>query len=384
MAQNEITEALTANAVVEHDALNAMIKKIIDKHLQRKSAVMAKLMALGRVSMGWAAKGIEWYPEFKRLEIRASNGAAPKFFFPQEAYRKLCQLPYRSYELTQGVSKLSMLQTRKSAANAQAVIFDTAQRLLEKMGGDFLDGLQNEFYANGHATNSRQWHGLESVFNGIVANYVDPVTGGVSVAGAPVATYAGQSTVLGRLGSWTPDPGDAWPTGGQVGTASYHWFSPLVIDYGSNKFSGTSNTWKLNWQEAISYYQMFQGSIRNASPDSLLLENKLYFEAKASLQTLQRFNVTEGNDQLTNLGHKNLTYDGLEIISEHGIPSGVGYFLVWDEIELMSMQDQLVEQTDQINFTNASKEIMMDTYSNFRFETPAFLGKLMRITALGT
>jgi len=85
---------------------------------------------------------------------------------------------------------------------------------------------------------------------------------------------------------------------------------------------------------------------------------------------------------LVKLGFQTLTYEGVDIISDPWITtSGVyGYALIWDELELRSLQSQLIMKEDDRDITTQSDIVAADAYLNLRITSPAFLGEFADIT----
>jgi hypothetical protein len=149
----------------------------------------------------------------------------------------------------------------------------------------------------------------------------------------------------------------------------------MILDYTHADWAATGTTWADTWQECIGYYMAYLRNVQNREPDILMLNAGLLNDAKASLASAQRFEITQNSD-LTKLGHKSLTYEGLEIATEYGIPEAVGYFLNWDALELKSMQSQLVATETDFDVATSTDLIAMDCYCNLMIETPAWIGKL--------
>jgi hypothetical protein len=361
------------SARISTSAINAYTNKKVQA-IYGKSVLMGAIKARGRQTNNHAGKSAcNWFPEFRTLEITPGAGNPVSISFPQTNIRREVTLPWRNYNLGQSITKYEQLVTE--GRDRKSVLFRIVDDTIDKMTRDFMNSFRLKLYKDGNAAGSTQdIHGLESIFSATSC-----VTS--SIAGNPTGTYAGQSMALGVTGDWTADSSDGWPTG--TGDAEYGWWSPLEVDYGNTALGGTTNSWANQWQEAINYGISYLSLLRDSTPDLLLLNGKLLYQAKNSLKSTQRFEITQNSD-LTKLGHKTLQFEGLEIATEYGVPDAVGYLITFDQLEMRSLQGQLFGKMDDDDISTATKMLAMDFYGQLIFWSPAYFGKLLRITALGT
>jgi hypothetical protein len=363
-----MADHIVATPRIEVSTLHKYIRDRVEP-IFRKSVLMAELKKRGRISFNHGGDIMEWRPRIRRRDITAGNGNPVAISFPRTNTKMKVSLPWRQYQMGESITKYEKLTTQNSAET----FFKIAQDVVKEMMDDFVESFRQKLYGDG-GVNTKDIHGLESMFsvNGCVTN---------SKVGNPNDTYANKSTALGTLGGdWTPDTGDGWPTG--TGKVEYHAWSPMVIDYQNSGWAATTKTWKNTWMEAIRYGTTYMGVLQKQEPDMLILTAEMVREMKDSLDASQHF-LAEVKPT-TDVGYKELTFEGLTIAYEYGVPEGCGYFLDFDAIELMSMQGQLVEKADDTDITTSTDLIALDFYGNMRFEAPSYFGKLAAITALGT
>lgn len=352
-------------------ALNAYTNKKVQA-IYGKSILMAAIKSRGRQTNNWAGKSAcNWFPEFRTLDIEPGDGNPVSISFPQTNYRREVTLPWRNYNRGESITKYEQLTTE--GQNRRAVLFKIVADLADKMSRDFIRSFRLKLYKDGNAAGStKDIHGLESIFSSTA------LIGSGAPTGNPTGTYAGQSMALGVTGDWTADSGSQWPTG--TGDPEYSWWSPLEVDYGAAYFAGATNSWANQWQSALSFAISYLSAVRDSKPDLFLLNTQLLYQAKKSLQSTEKFEVTQNSD-LTRLGHKTLNYEGIEIADEYGVPDAVGYLLTFDQMELRSQQAQLFGKEDDMDITTMTKRLAMDFYGQLVFWSPAYFAKLLRITA---
>lgn len=363
-----MADHIVATPRIEVSALHKYIRKTVEP-IYRKSVLMAELRKRGRISYNNGGDYMEWRPRIRRRDITAGNGNPVAISFPRTNTEMKVSLPWRQYQMGESITKYEKLTTQNKAET----FFKIAEKVVKDMMDDFVESFRLKLFVDGGA-NTKDIHGLESMFsvNGVVTN---------GKVGNCNDTYAGKSTALGALGGdWTPDSGDAWPTG--TGKVEYHAWTPLVVDYQNSGWTGTTKDWKTTWKQAIRFGTTYLGLLQKQEPDMLLLTAEMVREMKDSLDDSDHFIVEV--KPTTDVGYKMLTFEGLSIAYEYGVPDGCGYFLSFDAMELMSMQSQLVEKADDTDITTSTDLIALDFYGNLRFEAPSYFGKLAAISPLGT
>lgn len=368
MPETTTTTHIGTSSRLSVRAVNDYIRKEI-RPMNRLSVSYAELSSRGRVKYRCGGNQIEWRPTLSARKLRAGAGNPSDVVFNQTTTEKVCQLPYRTYDMGEHVTKFERLATQ-----GQAGYFGPILKIVKDLSADFMRDYRPKFYADGNATGDEDIHGLESWFgvNGCVTN---------SVFGDPSDNYAGLSTALGVTGSWTPETGNGWPTGG--GDVEYCSFSPFVVDFNNPDLGGTVADWEHQWQTALATCMTYMLVLQSVQPQTCLMAPSLLNEAKRSLQPSQRFTTT-ADSNLTRLGFKTLEYDGVEIATEYGIPDRSAYLVSWDQLELRVMGSQLIEMEEDYDIRTGQRLYKLDTYQNLVCESPAFQGKLAAISAEGT
>lgn len=357
---------IEATPRISTSVLNAYIRKKIEPVFHR-SVLLSMMKSKGLITYNNDGKEIVWFPRFRRRDIVAGMGNPVSISFPQTATNKEARLPWRQYQMGESVTKFERLVGQKS----ETTIYKIYETAIDQMSRDFVDAFAPKLYGDGNATGSRDVHGFNSCMatDGVVTN---------SKAGKPNDLYANLYTTLGYYGgSWTGDTGDGWPTG--TGDSIYRAWSPLIVDYANAGWGATTKTWPNTWQEVLNYAMTYMAILQDRVPDILILSPKMLYEAKASLESKQRLEITQ-NSEAVKLGHKTLSYEGLEIATEYGVPDAEGFLLSWDALELKSMQSQLVETATDNDISTSTDLIAMDAYLNLVIEAPSFLGKVAKIT----
>lgn len=370
MAETHIASSPRVASHVIADYLRVNVEPVF-----RRRVLLQELQSRGRITKGHGGEYVEWRPRFKRKEIVAGEGDPVGIDFPRSNERRPAQLRWRQYQLGQSITKFEVLVSQ----NKDTALFNIVEQALKTGIEDFREGLCDELYIDSSAAGyGKRLSGFETWFavNGVVSN---------SKAGDPNDEYAGIHTNLGYYsGSWTPDSGDGWPTG--TGKPQYHFWSPLVVDYTSADWDATAQTWggtNGTWQEAIGYMMTYGSDLQKQKYDVLLLNSGMLEKAKRSLKSIQRLDLAPKAGSV-DIGPTYLDFEGLNIASEYGIPDSVGYAFSWDNLELMSMQRDLIEQTEDTDITTSTRLIALDAYLQLKCQSPAYTAKLQAITEVGT
>ena len=364
--------------MAHYDSTTQISTTTIDAYLRMRVEPIFKLSFLlnemksrGLILYNQHGKRLTWFPRFRRRTITAGSGNPVNIAFPNVNVRKEVNLPWRHYQLGESIPYISILQNQ----NRETAIFNIVQDTIDGGADDFMEDFRQKLFVDGNAGTGKDIHGLESIFS------VDGLVTG-SKAGDPNDTYAGMSTALGVSGSWTADSGDGWPTGS--GATEYHWFSPLVVDYQNANWTGTTKNWKTTWQQSLNYALTYQSVLQKKDVDVVLLNPELLREAKDSLESTQRFILSEKSG-VVNAGFKRLMYEDVEIVTEYSVPDATGYLLNLAEIELRCMTGQLVETQQDTDITSGGQRLFsFQFYGNMLIKAPSFECKLDAISALGT
>ena len=349
-------------------ALNSTISKYLRKeevNILRRRKLTTALKSRGRITTNNSGLDLVWRVRYKRAPL-VDYGVGQTVTFVQRNKRKTATLPWRSYIVSDAMTKGERLQNRGKEA-----VIPIYANLVKELVDDIADHFAEELYVDGNASgNEQKIHGLESAF---AVSGPDPN----GFIGLPNDTYAGHSTALGNSGgTWTGN----WPSG--FGDSHYDWWSPIVGDYTDTAWAAATKTWANTAEEVLRFAII--NCERNASKiDLVLLEKELYRQFLDALSDRQRFELyrTDQGDPNYSLGFSDFQiFDGVRVSWEQGTPAGVGYGLSLGEMELASQQGQLFDSNNE-DFDQASQShrFAVDFYGNLRFN-PRNQFKLVSLT----
>lgn len=365
---------IEANARLSASVIRQYLRKVVSP-IYKKSILMGMIQSRGRVSFNNHGELLEWRPRIRRRTITAGEGNPSNLSFPATNVRIKAEIPWRTYWMGESFSKFERLASQ----NSETAIFKIVEGLLDEMAEDFIEDFRLKLYGDGGATGSLDIHGIES-FMSVVAD--TPVTN--SVAGNPNDSYGGHNTALGTFDDdWTADTGNGWPTG--TGDVAYHAWSPLVCDYRNAALSDTSTStrWVHQWQEAMNWTMQYLSVLQNGKPDICILNVELLRKAQDSLVSTERLQISP-RAELRDLGIRALHFNGVDMVTEYGVPAGVGYFLDFDKIELRSMQKELLDVDDDKDITTQQMLKSVDFYGNVMWDAPSYFAKLQPVSAIST
>lgn len=348
-------------------------RKFLREVLYPRHILMASLKTKGRMKMNKGDYLIRWKPQYKRSTITAGPANPASRTFPQRNFWKEATLPWREYH-----AGFSMEKFEKLANKGPGKYFDLLQERTQTEVESFAEDMALRCYYDGNATATDQdLHGLESW-----TGHTGECLTGVPFAD-PEDTFAGLSTALANYGgSWSAPTGKSWPVGSST-TPQYYFWSPKILDYNNSDVGWTGDTWKENWQECLNYGESFLQVLHGVRPDLWLLNADLLRQCKDSLKDLQTLEVTQ-NSPLTKLGHRTLSYNGIEMDTEFGVPNDEGYGLYFGDIEFWSMQKDLIAREKDYDITTATDMFAFDSYCQMVTWTPARQIKLEAVSDAGT
>ncbi|MFZ5832396.1 MAG: hypothetical protein ACOY3P_20105 [Planctomycetota bacterium] len=355
------------SAVIRTSTINRYLKSKTET-VYRKSAFMAGLKGHGCQVFGAAKNAglkLVWRPRIRRRKITAINPYRVRHSFAAFNERIEAELEWRAYGLGEKIQKITRLLNGANETRTSNVV----QEVMDNIMDDFTDDFGTKLYNNGHLNDGI--HGLETpcAVTSTISN---------SVLGDPSGTYAGHSTALGDMGGdWTGD----FPSG--HGDHEYYAWSPFVYDYQNTGWSATTKTWTNTWLEVLLHSFAYVGRLHNRKPEFAIFDTDLVVEAKNHVLGSDRFQVTV-NSPVVEAGFSTVKFDGVELIDEYAVPSGCGYASYWKEIELRSLQNQLVGFMEDKEIRTSEDLMACDYYGNMRLTSPAFLIKYAAISDLST
>lgn len=359
--------AYTTSSVLTTTTLVKYLKKKVEP-IYRRSVFMGGLKEHGCQSFGAVNSGewMEWRPVVSRAKLVAQDPYNVQTSFPSRNRRIKLTLPWRVYGLGEKIVKFDRLANRGNDVQFVKLVDDC----VKQMASDFVEDFREKLYVDGSASaTSQDIHGLQSCTGGselVTSGYVAD----------PDDSYAGKTTDLGdQGGTWS----GTWPDG--TGSTEYHCMSPIMVDVNNSGFTG--DTWSENWQEALNFLLLYMGRLNNRDPDAVILNTEWMRQAMDSLATNDRF-LVDGNTRTSNLGHKAILYKGIELYHEYACPSDMGFAFNWDNLELRSMQDELIGTEGDFEIDSSDQLKKLDFYGNLQIWLPGQLGVLKEVSTAGS
>lgn len=331
-----------------------------EENITRNRKLLAMLRKKGRITMNHGGDLMDWKVRFKRAPMR-TFGEGDTLTFARVNRHKTAQLDWRGYAATDSINKMEKLKNKGTEAIIK-IYSEIAPSLMKDIEENFCD----ELYIDGNASgNEGRIHGFKSYFG-----YSGAASAGYIAS--PSDTYAGLVTTLGNYGgSWSTVSSNVnWPAG--TGDPEYDFWSPLIVDYTDSAWASGTDNWANNCVECIRYAII--NSTKNRSMKGMLqlilLEPDMYRNYLEKQETKERLVITRGesDDSLYSLGFKDVTnQDGVEVTSEYGVPTGEGYGICFDELELCSLQDSLfVAETPDFDIASQSERFSIDFFGNMK------------------
>lgn len=336
-------------------------------NILRNRKLTAMLKEKGRITFNASGDLLDWKVRYKRAPIQGTTGYGTLTFAARDRW-KTAQLGWRGYAGTDQIQKIDRLKNKSTEA-----IINVYSQIATSLLDDIEDQYGDEFYVDGNASgNEDRIHGLESFLGTSGA-----ASGGY--IGTPSDTYAGLSTGLaGYGGSWSGD----WPTG--TGDAHYDFWSPVIVDYTDTAWAASTKTWPNTCLEALRFgiIKSKKNKSKKGMLDLILLNDELYRQFLDKLQTEEQINVNRGaTSGLIAAGFQDVTnFDGVDVTSEYGVPTTVGYGVSLMQMELRSLQGQMfVPEGPDFDIAAQSYRFSIDFYGNLRCN-PRHMVKFDNIT----
>jgi hypothetical protein len=348
----------------------------------RKFKVFAALEASGNVVMNQGGRGLQWEVRYRNQPVTGNNGETPRVFARQNLWVN-AELPYRGYQVTDSIYKKEMLENR-----GQQALINVAGRMAGRLQESMEQHLSKEVWIDGgKAGNELRFHGIESMMaiDGTInindgtkrtANAEDPF-------GFPADVYANINTGLGAIAGSQME--GTWPNG--VCDPEFDFYSPIVVNYTSDYFKGGPNgtatkSWADNCVLATreGIHQTKRNDTRESQIDMVIIDRKMYIEYMNKLDSKERAIVTRTNG-LKSYGFNDVfEQDGVEISTEYAVPTGCGYGLSIQNMELRCMEGSLM--TAEGPFYNEdlqSYRYVVSVLANLKFRSPRNFFKLQAI-----
>lgn len=350
----------------------------VEEAMLRNFAMGALLDDAGRVSYSNSGEGFDWPVQYRLHTVEGNTGQTVRNFARRNLW-KTANLEYRGYQATDAMYYREFRSNRGPEG-----IVKVYDRFVERLTTSMKQALGTEYYVDGNATgNEDSWHGLESMFgiNGTVniSTGAQRAANAADIVGYPTDTYAGLVTTLGNYGG-EQESGAIWPLG--ISDSEYDFWAPLVVNYTSTALGGATDTWAAQGDEAMRYAII--NSQRNSSQEgqitNIFLDRSLYTDFLNLIDDKERIQITPETG-LRALGFKNVVnFDGVEVTWETAVPSGVGYGINVNNIELLSMDDTFIRsEGPEYDIDSQAFKAVVSTLSNLKFTSPRNFFKLQAI-----
>lgn len=305
----------------------------------RKRLLLAMLESRGQITFNASGAGsgasddMQWQVRYLQNDLQGFDDSSVLTFAPVNRHKKAV-LPWRGYMMPEGMHDLDRKKNRGEEALVD-IWANKAKWIMEDIG----QKLGPEMYVDGNAAgNSLKFHGIESFMS---------VSGTVSSSkvGNPNDTYAGLSTALGGYGgSWS----GTWPDA--TGTATYDFWSPIVVDYTNTLWPQATKTWENTALDATRYGLMAcrRNDDKDMAIDIVIHEREMFRKFVTLFQTEERIDALRGaeggSSGALKLGFRDIVnFDGTDITWEFGVPANVGYGWCMNALEMISLDPELID-----------------------------------------
>jgi len=348
----------------------------------RKFRVFASLEGSGNVLTNQSGRGFSWEVRFRSQPVSGNNGETPRTFSRQNLW-KTAKLDYRGYQVTDAIFRREMLENR-----GQQALINVAGKMASRLQESMEQHLSREVYVDGDAVgNELRFQGLDTLFgfNGTV-NVDTGAREATARAEDPFCwakdNYAGLSTELGAEAGSQLEKG-SWPN--VACDPEYDYYTPIIVNYTSSFFKGTTPTWKDQCVEAVreGIHQAKRNDSKASAIDLVMLDRRMFIDYMNRLDSKERVIVTKTNG-LKSYGFSDVfEQDGCEISTEYAVPTGCGYGLSIANMYLHCMEGQLITaEGPYYSETNQSYRYVASVLANMRFASPRNFFKL--VDAKGT
>lgn len=351
----------------------------VEDAFMRNYQIGAILESNGRVNYNNTGEGFDWPVQYRIHNVEGNTGQTARNFSRRNLW-KTAYLEFRGYQATDSMFYREFLSNRGPEG-----IVKVYDNFVERLTTSVKQHLGGQYYVDGEASGYEQsWHGLESLFsidssgtdqtlNSTISSTPTARTANAAdIVGYPQGTYAGLEMELGNYGG-DNESGEVWPDG--LADPEFDFWTPLVINYTTTHadLASSTNTWAGQCTDAMRYGII--NSQRNVSMEgqitNIMLARDLYRQFLETIDDKEQINVTSETG-LRALGFKNVVmFDGVEVSWEVAVPTGVGYGLSYNMMELKSMDSQLLRsEGPEYDIHSQAFNAVVSTLSNMKFASP--------------
>lgn len=385
--------AISTTPLVDISTLDAKIRKIAVPVLERRK-VFDRLRKAGNIITGQTGTEISWLVDFKDHETQALDDLtyiqAPRFNTLKKATLE--------WVARASGSSISEMEKRMNASTSGSDLDTQWAQILGLRTQKAVEALANwmsdSFWVNASATgNSEYMSGLPTVIGAKTTNYAhtnaaQPVALPGTAGGVTNFTYAGLITTPGYYGgSWSTTSAEYdWPIG--TGDKEWHFWTPLIVDYGNADFSGSSNDWANQGREAIRYANIAHMILHKKPMDEVMMSPAMYNQYWLSIDSKEQIMIPRGSGggalkegyvESLDTPH---TFDGTALSTEYGIPAGYAYGVDWSQIEFRSLlgkpkgagevkMNGLIEMVKDVDKHRLLDENLVWAFGNYVVRTPS-------------
>ena len=351
----------------------------VEESMARNFAFGALLESQGRIMYRQGGEGFDWPVQYRFHNVEGNTGETTRNFARRNLW-KTASLEYRGYQTTD-----SMFMKEFKANRGPEGIVKVFDNFAERLTSSMENALGTEYYIDGTtAANNQAWHGINSMFGATQTLHITAGTARTANAADkvmwPSTTYAGLLTNLGNYGGEN-ESGQIWPEG--LADSEYDFWTPLIVAYDSSAFGGSADTFAAQGDEVMRYAIIHaqRNTSQSGQVTNIMLARNLYMDLLNLVDDKERIVISSENS-LRALGFKNvLNFDGLEVTWEAGVPSGVGYGMNFNTIDMRCMDDTMLEvEGPHYDYHSQSFNAVVSTLSNLKFASPRNCFKLIEAT----
>jgi len=338
----------------------------------RKRLILSLLKQKGRIRFNENSYQCNWDVEFKEQPVEAYGDGGTLNFSRHDLYRQL-QIDWRGYKATDLMTEKERLMNDGALAIVRR--YDKIMpKLMRSLNNKFCAELFIDGYASG---NENRLHGLNS-FTGT----------GTTIAADRVAkpsdTYGGKSTEVGNEGgTWSSDLSTSpnaniatdWPDG--KGDAEYDFMSPKLVNWSSDNWGTSSDTWENNCERALRQTTIWLsiGAGAEGKPDMFLMAGNLFYDYLNKQSGKQRIVIPHKGAQ--DLGFQDvLNQEGVMIQTDFDVATDTAFALNVDQMELASLDNVLfASRGPEYDIKTDSWLFMVGFFGNARYN-PKYFAKI--------
>lgn len=300
----------------------------------KRSVAFAYLKDRGKMTTRQTGQKVNWKIKTGIPNPGPYVDAAARQTLQRNNYWQEAELDWCAYDWREGLSKMDLLKNQAGPTQ----IIDMMKSTISGQTEGFQRQFAIDFYKDGNlGANLGRIHGIESFF------------GAGSTLGNgvfnPDDTYAGLDTDLGAIDGSAPS-GGTWPDG-VLTTPAYDCWSPLILSSTSTAF-GNGATWKENCDNIVQHALTWSGRNGQGTPPArTILTDSIYYNAFLAQQRVkERFVASDTLSTAYKTGRQSVNFGGVDIVCDFDCPSSTAYGIVWEVMELKSMQPEMFV-TDQ-------------------------------------